>query len=36
MQGGMAQRLAGVGGLILFLVVANAVSYFMNCGVYFY
>jgi len=36
MQGGMLQKLAGAGGLILFLVVANAISYFMNCGIIIY
>jgi hypothetical protein len=25
-----------VGGFVLFLIVANAISYFMNCGIIIY
>jgi hypothetical protein len=36
MQNQLVQRLVGIGGFILFLVVLNAASYFMGCGMFFY
>lgn len=35
-NGGALGWVLRVGGFVLFLVVANAISYFMNCGIIFY
>jgi hypothetical protein len=35
-QGGALGWVLRVGGFVLFLIVANAISYFMNCGIIIY